>query len=54
MLTDSLQKWTAMAEIVSAAAVVASLIYVGYEIRQSSLESDADVQAELLLLEMAA
>lgn len=48
MPTDSLQKWTAIAEIVSAAVVVVSLIYVGYEIRQSSLESDADVQAELL------
>jgi hypothetical protein len=37
-----------MAEIASAVAVVLSLIYVGYEIRRSSLESDADVQAELI------
>lgn len=48
MSTDSLKTWTAVAEIVSAVAVVVSLIYVGYEIRRSTLESDAEVQAELL------
>ena len=48
MSTDSLKTWTAIAEIASAVAVVISLIYVGYEIRRSTLESDADVQAELL------
>jgi hypothetical protein len=48
MPTDNLKRWTAMAEIASAVAVVLSLIYVGYEIRRSTLESDADVQAELL------
>jgi len=40
--------WVAIAEIISAAAVVISLIYVGLEIRQTTLESDADIQAELL------
>ena len=43
-----LSNWVAIAEIVSAAAVVISLIYVGLEIRRSTLESDADIQAELL------
>jgi hypothetical protein len=38
----------AIAEIVSAAAVVISLIYVGLEIRRTTLVSDADIQAELL------
>jgi hypothetical protein len=40
--------WVAIAEIISAAAVVISLIYVGLEIRRTTLESDADIQAELL------
>jgi len=48
MTTDKLARWTGVAEIASAVAVVLSLIYVGYEIRLSTLESDADVQAELL------
>lgn len=48
MTGRKLTKWVAIAEIVSAAAVVISLIYVGFEIRRSSLESDADIQAELL------
>jgi hypothetical protein len=43
-----LTSWVAIAEIVSALAVVISLIYVGLEIRHSSLESEADIQAELL------
>ncbi len=43
-----LSAWVAMAEIISAAAVVISLIYVGLEIRHSTLESEADIQAELL------
>jgi hypothetical protein len=37
-----------LAEIVAAFAVVLSLVYVGLEIRQSTLESDADIQEELL------
>jgi len=48
MRTDNLKKWTAIAEIASAVAVVISLIYVGYEIRRSTMESYADVRAELL------
>jgi len=40
--------WVAIAEIISAAAVVISLIYVGLEIRRTTMESDADIQAELL------
>ena len=43
-----LSNWVAIAEIISAAAVVISLIYVGLEIRRTTLESDADIQAELL------
>jgi hypothetical protein len=43
-----LGNWVAIAEIISAAAVVISLIYVGFEIRRTTLESDADIQAELL------
>lgn len=41
--------WVAAAEIISAFAVVVSLIYVGLEIRQSSLVSEADnVETHLL------
>lgn len=48
-MTDrKLNQWVAIAEIVSAVAVVFSLIYVGFEIRQTTKESDADIQAELL------
>jgi hypothetical protein len=43
-----LAHWVAIAEIISAAAVVFSLIYVGLEIRRTTLESDAEIQAELL------
>ena len=43
-----LSNWVAIAEIISAAAVVISLIYVGLEIRRTTLESDSDIQAELL------
>ncbi|MDX1507409.1 MAG: hypothetical protein R3358_03950 [Woeseiaceae bacterium] len=48
MTERKLSVWVAIAEIVSAAAVVLSLIYVGFEIRRSTLESEADIQAELL------
>lgn len=44
----SLRNWAAIAEISSAIAVVLSLLYVGFEIRRTTLESDADIQAELL------
>lgn len=48
MTERKLNVWVAIAEIISAAAVVISLIYVGLEIRRSTLESEADVQSELL------
>ena len=48
MTKRRISTWVAIAEIISAIAVVISLIYVGLEIRRSSLESDADIQAELL------
>ena len=48
MTEQKLSTWVAVAEIISAIAVVLSLIYVGLEIRRSTLESDADIQAELL------
>ena len=48
MSTRKLTTWVAIAEIISAVAVVLSLIYVGLEIRRTTLESDADIQAELL------
>lgn len=48
MTERKLGNWVAIAEIISAAAVVISLIYVGLEIRRTTLESDADIQAELL------
>lgn len=48
MSERSLKTWGAYAEIISAAAVVFSLIYVGLEIRRTTLESEADIQAELL------
>ena len=48
MTERKLNYWVAIAEIISAVAVVISLIYVGVEIRRSTLESDADIQAELL------
>ncbi len=48
MADRRLSKWVAIAEIISAAAVVISMIYVGLEIRRTTLESDADIQAELL------
>ena len=43
-----LSKWVAIAEIVSAAAVVISLIYVGLEIRRTTIETESDITAELL------
>ncbi|MGI9263317.1 MAG: hypothetical protein ACR2QU_00215 [Gammaproteobacteria bacterium] len=48
MTERKLNTWVAIAEVISAVAVVISLIYVGLEIRRSTLESDADIQAELL------
>ena len=48
MTERKLNTWVAIAEVISAVAVVISLIYVGVEIRRSTLESDADIQAELL------
>jgi hypothetical protein len=48
MTKVSLKNWAAMAEIFSAMAVVLSLLYVGFEIRRTTMESDADIQAELL------
>ena len=48
MSTRNLKTWVAIAEIISAVAVVFSLIYVGLEIRRTTLESDTDIQAELL------
>lgn len=48
MTEHRLSNWVAIAEIASAVAVVMSLIYVGLEIRRTTLESDADIQAELL------
>lgn len=48
MTKVSLKNWAAMAEIFSALAVVLSLLYVGFEIRRTTMESDADIQAELL------
>lgn len=48
MAEKKLKAWVAFAEIISAAAVVISLIYVGVEINRSTLESEADIQAELL------
>jgi len=35
-------------EIISAVAVVLSLLYVGFEIRRTTVQADTDVQAELL------
>jgi hypothetical protein len=43
-----LSTWVEIAELISAAAVVISLVYVGFQIHRSTLESDADIQAELL------
>ena len=48
MTERSITGWVAAAEIISAFAVVISLVYVGLEIRQGSLVSEADIQAELL------
>lgn len=48
MTERKLNAWVAIAEIISAAAVVISLIYGGLEVRLSTLESEADIQAELL------
>ena len=48
MSTRNLNLWVAIAEITSAVAVVLSLIYVGLEIRRTTMESDADIQAKLL------
>ena len=48
MSKRNLTNWVAIAEIISAIAVVLSLVYVGVEIRRTTLESDADIQAELL------
>ena len=48
MPKHKLNNWVAIAEIISATAVVISLIYVGLEIRRTTLESESDIQAELL------
>jgi len=48
MSKRKLKTWVAIAEIASAVAVVLSLIYVGLEIRRTTLESDRDIHAELL------
>lgn len=48
MTVRKLNTWVEIAQLISAAAVVISLAYVGLQIHQSTLESDADVQAELL------
>ena len=44
----NLNNWAQFAEIVSAAAVVLSLLYVGFELRRTTVQSNTDVQAELL------
>jgi len=48
MSKRGLKNWVEIAEIISAVAVVLSLMYVGFEIRRTTVQSDADVQAELL------
>lgn len=48
MTVRKLNTWVEIAELISAAAVVISLVYVGLQIHRSTLESDADIQAELL------
>jgi hypothetical protein len=48
MTVRKLNTWVEIAQLISAAAVVLSLAYVGLQIHQSTLESDADIQAELL------
>lgn len=48
MSQRKLKNWVEIAEIISAAAVVLSLLYVGFEIRRTTVQSDTDVQAELL------
>ncbi len=48
MTARKLNTWVEIAELISAAAVVLSLVYVGLQIHRSTLESDADIQAELL------
>ena len=48
MSKRDLTSFVAIAEIISAVAVVLSLMYVGLEIRRTTLVSDADIQAELL------
>ena len=37
MTTSKIQKTASIAEIISAAAVVISLLYVGYELRQNTV-----------------
>ena len=48
MSKRSLKNWVEIAEITSAVAVVLSLLYVGFEIRRTTVQSDADIQEELL------
>ena len=48
MSERNLTTWVSIAQFISAAAVVLSLIYVGLEIRRTTMETDADIQAELL------
>ena len=47
MSERNLNTWVSIAQFISAAAVVLSLIYVGLEIRRTTMETDADIQAEL-------
>lgn len=48
MSKRKLKNLVEIAEIISAVAVVLSLLYVGFEIRRTTVQSDTDVQAELL------
>ena len=48
MSQRKLKNWVEIAEIISAVAVVLSLLYVGFEIRRTTVQSDRDIQAELL------
>lgn len=49
MKRKQLRAWVSLAEIISAVAIVVSLIYVGIEIDRSTSQSDSDVYDELLL-----
>jgi len=53
-LNQKLSDWASIAEVVSAVAIVLSLLYVGYQIRENTIEVRATNRQELIARSMLA